>query len=243
MSSTGRPSTGSSTCPSSNTEHEWRWCLQKPTAADPWTAVLPGRTQAGRSHLPGRGGRSCRGIGHGWGSAGLHRGEGLHRDDLVRIPLAPRDGGQDHVADDPAGPALAVPAPGEGQYQSISRVVGRLVARRAAPPPVLCVSVLGCRSRRTASGTSLSDTVRRDSIPLGSVSLSTRRGRIDLRTRCTEPGCWRSRVHAPYGSSSKTPERWPRVGPPATVAMCAAGRQPQCHTPFVPSNTCSLVTS
>ena len=71
------------------------WCLEKPTTPnDRRSAHLPGRTQAGQSYLPGRGGRSHRGIGRWWGSAGLHRGERACSDGLLRIRLVSGDGGQ-----------------------------------------------------------------------------------------------------------------------------------------------------
>jgi len=65
--------------------------------------------QASSSHLPGRGGRSRRGAGRWWGRAGLHCGGRPRRDGFVRIPLAPGDGGQDHVADDPPGTPSSLP--------------------------------------------------------------------------------------------------------------------------------------
>jgi hypothetical protein len=53
--------------------HLWWWCLQKPTAAAGGVADLPGRTQAGRSYLPRRGGRGGGGVGGRWGRSGSHR--------------------------------------------------------------------------------------------------------------------------------------------------------------------------
>jgi len=47
--------------------------LQKPTAAAGGVADLPGRTQAGRSYLPRRGGRGGGGVGGRWGRSGSHR--------------------------------------------------------------------------------------------------------------------------------------------------------------------------
>ncbi|MHB1582719.1 MAG: HNH endonuclease [Acidimicrobiales bacterium] len=91
-------------------EHSWRWCLENPTTPnDRRSARLPGRAQAGHSYLPGRGGRSHRGAGRWWGSAGLHRGERACRDGLLRIRLVSGDGGQDDVADDPPGSPSSLP--------------------------------------------------------------------------------------------------------------------------------------
>lgn len=104
-----------------DTKHdEWWWCLEKPTTPnDRRSAHLPGRTQASSSYLPGRGGRGCRGAGRWWGRGGLHGRERLCRDGRLRIRLVAGDGREDHVADDPPGPASAVLAIGPSRHGSV----------------------------------------------------------------------------------------------------------------------------
>jgi hypothetical protein len=134
----------------------WWWCLQKPTAADPRTGLLPGGTQAGRSDLPGRGRRCRRGIGPWRGRASLHRWESACRDGVVRIRLVARDGRQHHVAYDAPGPSSSVLAAGEGWDQPIPRVLGRLW--RVGLRNVSCRGRSnGCSSRRILSESSSKD--------------------------------------------------------------------------------------
>jgi hypothetical protein len=77
------------------------------------------RTEANGSQLPGRGGCGRRGAGRWWGRGGLHGRERLRRGGRLRVRLAAGDGREDHVADDPPGPASAVLAAGPSRHGSV----------------------------------------------------------------------------------------------------------------------------